>query len=208
MSLVELKQISENIAKITEGLDKIESQPTVHESHTGAISAFQCAPYGRHAQGLWRSMSSSSVLRDSQEGSSEDQEEGEQDIDRSTAQSKGAVGGAQRPQQASGLNLYPHMSRGFQQPQQYLQQVQPFMVPQPVYMVDSRTPAASQPDYKTCFESIKSSVSKTKLDSDWTITESKVGISSNDRVGGDCQQECKICRDKSKINARDAICVS
>ena len=55
------------------------------------------------------------------------------------------------------------------------------MVPQPVYMVDSRAPVASQPDYKTCFESIKSSVSKTKLDSDWTITESKVGISSNDR---------------------------
>ena len=51
----------------------------------------------------------------------------------------------------------------------------------PMYWMDSKGPAPSQPDYKTRYDAIKSSVSRVVLDQDWIAPDSRMGIASADR---------------------------
>ena len=180
----QLKEITESLTRVVERLDKIESRNPVYEGHSGYSGATAGFPYQywQH-QGLWRSASSPSILKDSREHNNEEVEEGEDQ--EPSLQGKGAVGGATRPRQAGGPAgqppFVPRFPGAFHQLQHCQQFAPPFMSSQLVFMVDPRGPASSQPDYKARFESIRSSVSKTILDSDWSFSDSKAGIASSDR---------------------------
>ena len=154
MSAEDLKLITKSLAKINERLDKVEASG--QWGHAGAPHQSHGLSFLPQRPQIKRSASSPSVFRN---GTSE-----EVNVNQSDQQ-----------------NTY---GRGIDETSRFHQSGAPplpHMVQQPVYMVDTRGQAPVQTDFKARFEAIKASVSKTLLDPEWSLNDSRAGISASDR---------------------------
>ena len=172
MSSQDIKNITESLDTIKDRLTKLEQTSVQGGYGGGACAQPNLQPYGW--QGMWRSLSSPSVFKDCKED--DPPEEPTETEKQKTSHTRAKLDGTLRFSQPGVPPPQPFFPVGI--PCCCSITGQPLQ--QQSFTAD-RGPPPTQPDYKSHFEVTKNSVSKTVLDSDWSLTDSRAGIQSLDR---------------------------